>query len=89
MNAEIDPNSVRWYDASSFEEDAFTAAGYFFPPLGEAVVAELIKHVPDAQHQIAENAGYADHFRLSSAALPMMLDRAATLLRRESRYLVK
>jgi hypothetical protein len=81
-------DSVRWYDASHLEEDSNIASGYFYPPLGEAIVADLVEFVPSAQHTEIDVAGHADHFRLPASTLSIMHDRVNTLLRREGRQLV-
>lgn len=77
---------VRVYDVSPTQEEGMSAF-YFRPILGEAIVSELVQYIPSAHITELDFPSDADHITVANGEHQMLLDKAASLLRREGRFL--
>ena len=77
---------VRVYDVSDTQEEGVSAF-YFRPILGEAIVSDLVKTVPSATVTEIDFPRDVDHITVARGEHKMLIDRAASLLRREGRLL--
>jgi hypothetical protein len=77
---------VRLYDVSGTQEVG-TSAFYFRPPLGEAVILDVVTSVPDVTVTDIEVPSGVDHITVPSNYAGFLIGRVATILRREDRLL--
>ncbi|MCA9346643.1 hypothetical protein KC960_04080 [Candidatus Saccharibacteria bacterium] len=81
---------VTIYDTTNVEQDGCNATGYFWPPIGEAICADLCEVFEDLKFTDTDVAGrQVEHYAIDEDCLIAFIDRASTLLQREGRCLEK